>query len=264
MLPATELSRAALRVLATLDAKGSLDKFIEATGSRNVRVRQLGWDILANIKEPKATETIVNAVNRYLDGSLPADVHLNVLQAAEGRLPEELSEAVANHKRAKAESDPLAPWLVSLEGGDAAVGAAIFTNKTEVSCQRCHKVDRGGGDVGPNLTTIGKHRDRRYLLESICLPDAQIAKGFETAVILNDSGQLFTGIVKTENDEYFELIQNDGSQQRIFQEEIIDRKKGKSSMPADLVKQLSPRELRHLVAYLASLKVDSRSADDTE
>ncbi|MGB1814022.1 MAG: glucose dehydrogenase, partial [Rubripirellula sp.] len=116
----------------------------------------------------------------------------------------------------------------------------------------------------PELTRIGGQKDRRYLLEAICLPDAQIAKNFETAVIANDLGQVFTGIVKTENDDFVELIQNDGGQVRILLDEIVARRKGISSMPADLTKLMSKRELRDLVAYLVSLKSSQRGANEVE
>ena len=111
--------------------------------------------------------------------------------------------------------------------------------RRELSCVRCHKVHRAGGEVGPNLTTIGKERDARYLLEAICLPNAKIAKGFETAVIADLDGNIFSGIVKSEDDDNIELIQADGSQKRIALDDIDLRRKGKSSMPADLVKHLS-------------------------
>jgi quinoprotein glucose dehydrogenase len=39
----------------------------------------------------------------------------------------------------------------------------------------------------------------------------------------------------------------------VEKETIVNRKKGQSSMPADLMKYLTRRELRDLVAYLASL-----------
>jgi quinoprotein glucose dehydrogenase len=263
-VPTTALLPAALEVLAKLDPQGSIAKFVEATGSRDMAVRQLAWDILASHDHPQAKEAILAGMKQYLDGSLAADVHLNVIEAADGKLGDDLNLALAEHAKTLAEADSLGPWLTSLEGGDADRGAKIFHEKTEVSCLRCHKVDRAGGEVGPNLTVIGKQRDRRYLLESICLPDAQIAKGFETAVIANDFGQVFTGIVKSENDDYVELIQNDGSQQRIFLDEIVARRKGKSSMPADLLKSLSRRELRDLVAYLASLQIDPRAEEETE
>ena len=262
--PVTELLPQALQVLAQHDAVASLPRFIEATESRNLKVRQLAWDILAECNAPEAVSMIETGVRSYLDVTLSSDVHLNVIEAANGKVDAELQAGLDEHVTALSEKDPLAPWLVALDGGDVEKGRQSFFENTKLSCLRCHKVDRAGGAVGPELTRIGGQKDRRYLLESICLPNAQIAKGFETAVIANDLGQVFTGIVKTENDEFIELIQNDGGQVRILMDEIVARRKGISSMPAELTKLMSKRELRDLVAYLASLKASKRGADEAE
>ena len=264
LLPANELLPEALRVLAQRASKDSLEKFVEATSSRSMEVRQLAWDILAASQEPQAKEAISKGVQGYLDATLAADVHLNVLEAAEGKLDPEQQKALDTHQESLSNSDTLSNWIVALEGGDPEKGRTLFFENTKLSCLRCHKIDRAGGEVGPNLTIIGKQKDRRYLLESVCAPDAQIAKGFETAVIANDSGQVFSGIVKAENDNFVELIQNDGGQVRVLQDEIVARRKGKSSMPDDLTKYMTMRELRDIVAYLASLQVDPRAENDIE
>ncbi len=264
LLPASNLVTSSLRVLSRHDAKASIGRFVEATESRNMEIRQLAWDLLAQSDSPVATEAVRKGVKRYLDGGLPADVQLNLLEASKGRLDDSTAAALAEHDQRLRERDPLGPWLVALQGGDSERGRQLFFENTKLSCLRCHKVDRAGGEVGPNLTVIGKEKDRRYLLESICLPNAQVAKGFETAMILNDSGQTFTGIVKTENEDFVDLVQSDGSQVRIPVEEIEARRKGKSSMPDDLIQQMSTREVRDLVAYLASLKVDPRTEEAIE
>ena len=262
--PVTKLLPEALKVLAQHDSEASLPRFIEATESRNLKVRQLAWDILAQCSGPDVVATIEGGVRSYLEGSLSPDVQLNVVEAANGKVSRELQSALEEHAKAAASQDPLAPWLLALDGGDPEKGRVSFFENTKLSCLRCHKVDRAGGAVGPELTRIGGQKDRRYLLEAICLPDAQIAKNFETAVIANDLGQVFTGIVKTENDDFVELIQNDGGQVRILLDEIVARRKGISSMPADLTKLMSKRELRDLVAYLVSLKSSQRGANEVE
>ncbi|TWT84170.1 HEAT repeat protein [Planctomycetes bacterium CA13] len=254
LAPANALVEASLKVLAEHDRAGSIDRFVEATTSRRLAVRQLAWDILAKCGNEQATETISQAVRQYIDGTLDGDVQLNVLEAAEGRIPDSLQEELHEHQLALAETNPLAPWLVALEGGDSKKGRSLFFDRTELSCVRCHKVDQNGGEVGPDLTVIGKQKERVYLLESICIPDSSIADGFGSMVIANDAGQLLTGVVKSENDELLELIQADGSIVRIPQDEIVTSRKGKSAMPADLLQHLSERELRDLVAYLASLR----------
>ncbi|MEM6366394.1 MAG: HEAT repeat domain-containing protein, partial [Planctomycetota bacterium] len=258
------LAVAALDILGQHAGEESLARFVDATKSDVAIVRGRGWDLLATSESATATDRIREGVADYLAGSLSADVHLNVIEAARLRLTTaEIDELNAALEHASLQ-DPMVRWMPSLHGGNVQRGADLFFGKTELSCVRCHKVDRVGGEVGPNLTLIGKQRDRQSLLESICLPDAKIAEGYETAVIANEDGQVFTGIVGMEDDDIIELIAADGARVQIDQEEIIARKKGKSSMPAGLAKLMTPRELRDLVAYLASLQVSRRNADETE
>ena len=264
LLPTNELVLASLRVLAKLDSEASIDKFIGATESRDWAVQGLGWDILASHSSPKATSRIEEGLQDYIDGKLPPSVHLNVVEASLKRLSPELQKKLQQHQTTLAEADSLGPWLPSLEGGDVAKGKKLFFEKTELSCVRCHQVERIGGQVGPVLTVIGKEKDRRYLLEAIAIPDASIAKGYETAVIANDSGEVYSGVVQSENDDEIELVRGDGSVIKIPTEEIVARKKGISSMPADLTKLMTARQLRDLVAYLASLKVDTESSNEIE
>ena len=254
----------ALTVLAKHDGSKNVGTIVQATKNRDPRIQQQAWDLLANIDVDESSKAIDQAVDSYLKGELEKEVQLNVLEASKDRLSKEKQGALDKYRESLAQSDPLATWLPSLEGGHAGRGAEIFYGKSELSCVRCHKIDRTGGEVGPNLTVIGKQRDRRYLLEAICLPNAQIAKGFETAVVIDGDGTTHSGIVRTENDEYVELVKNDGGLVRIPQDDIEARRRGKSSMPADLIKQISPRELRDLVAFLSNLKEDPRGAGDVE
>ena len=60
---------------------------------------------------------------------------------------------------------------------------------------RCHTVRGRGGDVGPDLSSIG-FKPREYILESIVNPNKQIAKGFETAILQMDDGKVHAGIIK--------------------------------------------------------------------
>ena len=258
-----KLRIAAFETIAAIKPSSAIAPLQKATNSESVIERQAAWDSLAKIQSPEAQAVIVAGLKRYLAGEVPADTSLNVIEAAGDWLDESIEKELAAHQSKLESENALGKWWISLEGGDSVAGAVVF-NKTQLSCVRCHKVDRIGGEVGPVLTVIGKERDRRYLLESICLPDAAIAKGFETAVIADDSGNVFTGIIRSENDEVVELIGADGAIQQIDQEAIVGRKRGKSAMPEELTKYMTPRELRDLVAYLASLQVDPRGSDAKE
>ncbi|MGV3485811.1 MAG: glucose dehydrogenase, partial [Planctomycetaceae bacterium] len=254
---------AAFETLAAVNPAIAVAPLTKATTSESMIERQAAWDALAKIDSAEAHLVIMQGLKSYLDGKLPADTTLNVLEAVGPWLKEDMAKSLADHQAKLESENPLGKWWASLEGGNSAAGAVVF-NKTQLSCVRCHRVDRIGGEVGPVLTVVGKERDRRYLLESICLPDAAIAKGFETAVIADDSGQIYTGIIRGEADDMVELIAADGSIHRIDQESIVGRKRGKSAMPEELTKYMTPRELRDLVAYLVSLQVDPRAANAKE
>ena len=119
---------------------------------------------------------------------------------------------------------------------------------------RCHKVEGRGGDVGPELSKIGVDKTRTYLLEAIVLPNKAIAKNFESVLLVTDDGIVHSGIVKAEDDQKIQLMTVEGKLVQITKEQIDERREGKSAMPEDLIKQLTPRDVRDLVEYLATRK----------
>lgn len=66
--------------------------------------------------------------------------------------------------------------------GDPRLLMAKFT------CDACHMINGEGGEVGPNLSTIGAVRDRAYLRRAILDPNAEIANGFERDQMPEDMG----------------------------------------------------------------------------
>ena len=215
---------------------------------------QVAWDTLATIKRPVAKKLASESLKSYLDGGLEPAVWLNFKQAATKILGKDAAKQIGDYEEKLASSNPLELYRDALQGGDAKRGREIFFTKTELSCVRCHQVGSQGGEVGPVLTEIGKAKDRKYLLEAIAYPDAKIAENFETIILLTEDDEVLTGILKKETDTEIQLIDADGKILKVDPDIILARRKGKSSMPADLIKSMSRDELRDLVAYLASLK----------
>jgi quinoprotein glucose dehydrogenase len=108
-----------------------------------------------------------------------------------------------------------------------------------------------GGEVGPDLSDVGVRQPREYLLESIVAPDRKIAEGFETLVVATADGQVQAGILKSETGDALKLMTPEGKLVTIAKEDVEERKRGASAMPADLLKSLSRFEIRDLVAFLA-------------
>ena len=228
----------------------------QAVGGKTIQERQFAWDQLAILTTQEAKTLVAKGVEGYLSGALERDCWINVVEAAKGKLngdlEKRLADKLANLDNLK-DSDPKKYYEDCVEGGDVALGRSLFFTRSSLSCVRCHKVGSTGGEVGPNLSALGSQKKREYLLEAIVAPNAAIAQGFETVVILDEDGQTVSGILKSEDDTNLTLMDAQGALIKIPKDKIEERKKGQSSMPVDLLKYLNKRELRDLVAYLAAL-----------
>ncbi len=247
---------AALRLLILFDEAAACDAAKKRVYSEVVTERQNAWDVVGKIKSAAATSIIEEGIIRYIEQRLPQDVWLNVKEAAQGRLGASIQTKLTEYESAiaaKAIENPTAAYQDCVVGGDPKAGKILFAERSQLSCVRCHEVDGEGGNVGPDLTTIAAKKNAEYLLEAIVAPNAKLAEGFETIIVQTDEGEIITGIVKERTADALIVTKPDGSNASIPTDSIEGTKKGLSSMPADLTKYLNRRELRDLVAYLASL-----------
>ncbi len=223
--------------------------------------RQNALATLAKLK-PEGTDEIVSAaMTKLLSGDLPEDTRLDVIEAATAlKDSEAISSLLEKYRLSLDPADPLAEYRVALSGGDFDRGRKIFYEKTETSCVRCHRAMGTGGRVGPELDALGQTKTREYLLEAVVQPNAKIAEGFESILVLTVDGQTYSGVLKEETDEAVNLVDADGKLITIPQDDIEGRKSAKSPMPEDIYKHLSKAELRDLVEFLAGLKKSGSSA----
>jgi quinoprotein glucose dehydrogenase len=220
-----------------------------AIGSADVAERQAAVSVLAEIEAPTGVEAVKRLAAKLDAGSLDPTIQLEVREAAQKRLGREAAAAPASGSS----EDLVAAWSNTLEGGDVARGRELFFTRGEVSCVRCHYAEGKGGDVGPKLDGIAATKPRPYLLESIVAPNATVAEAFRTTVILTDEGVTVAGILVSEDAERVKLKMADGAIKEVAVASIDERTSGPSSMPADLAGKLTRRELRDLIAWLASL-----------
>jgi quinoprotein glucose dehydrogenase len=245
------------RLIARAKPAEALPLLVKALENGTLADQQGTFAILADLKLPEADELLSKALARLLKKELPPEVHLDLLAAAAKRQAHDgIKDRLAEFEKARDKKDDLANWRETLVGGDVERGRQIFLNKAEVTCQKCHKVEGAGGDVGPELTGIGSKQKRDYLLESIVLPNKQIAKGYETVVLQLTNGKTVTGIHKVDekNDKVVRVMTFEGQLRTFGRDQIEEMNAGKSAMPEDVVKHLSKSELRDLVEFLSSLK----------
>ncbi|WP_158261373.1 MULTISPECIES: PVC-type heme-binding CxxCH protein [Pirellulaceae] len=144
-----------------------------------------------------------------------------------------------------------------LANGDSQRGREVFFS-TQATCSKCHQIADQGGQVGPNLSTIGQSRSRRDLLESILFPNATFARGFAPYVVATSDGKTHSGIILGEGTDHLRL--------GIDQEKSVTlpnasieaiRPSNTSIMPNDIQKTLSAEQLSDLLSYLQSLRPEA-------
>jgi putative heme-binding domain-containing protein len=147
-----------------------------------------------------------------------------------------------------------------LKSGDPARGEALF-RRADLACLKCHAIGGAGGQVGPDLTSIGTSAPVDYLIESILLPNKAVKEGYHALVISTKEGRFFTGIKIRETNSEIILRTAEDREQAIPVKDIEGRTPGGSLMPEGLVDSLTRAELVDLVRFLTELgKVGPYSA----
>lgn len=226
--------------------------------------KQMALGVLATMRpSEEVDEALAVWLDKLLAGQVAPEMKLDLLEAAEARVSSNrrlyapLKDKLAAFDRQARDGvakDPLSRSRDLTNGGDAEKGKEIFLNNAAVYCQRCHKLNGQGGEVGPDISQIAKDKTRDYLLESIIDPNKQIAKGFESVILSLADGRTVSGVLRSKTDKEYTIVDTEGKVTKVPRDDVDREKPDKSAMPDDLHKKLSRRELRDVIEFLANLK----------
>ncbi len=180
----------------------------------------------------------------------------SILKAFPSRLSEAHSalSVVAGSGVAKAgeHETRLESLLEGLPAGNASRGRVLF-NTNRATCSLCHRVLRQGGTLGPDLSRIGRIRNRRDLLEAIVFPNATVVNGYENYLIETTGGTSHIGLIQRQTPEAVYLRNTSQREERVARGRIVSMSRAPvSAMPVGLDQLLSPDQLADLVAFLES------------
>ncbi len=120
-------------------------------------------------------------------------------------------------------------------------------------CLRCHQFNESGGQVGPDISTVGKRMNQRDLLESILDPSRQIDPKYHLSNYILESGKVITGrttlvsrdVIGVETDALT------GQSVSIKRAEIAESLTSPTSpMPSGLLNSFTAEEVNQLIRYL--------------
>ncbi len=136
--------------------------------------------------------------------------------------------------------------------GDPARGEAIY-RRAELNCLKCHGVAGSGGQVGPDMTSIGASAQADYLVESLLNPNTKIKEGFNSLVVTTEDDRIFAGIKIGETPQTLVIRDAEGKEIGIAKADKPQVKPGKSLMPDGLTDALTRQEFVDLVRFLSEL-----------
>lgn len=208
--------------------------------------------------EPGSNDVLLRVA--HAEQAMSLEVELKSLARVEVTLPEKLGLAslAERLKNAGAESAASIPaeflsvdWSEAVRTGNAEHGRRLFSAEG-LGCVKCHAIlanQKGGG--GPSLAGALGRLTVSHVVESVLVPNKQVAPVFGTTTLVTDEGQTLAGLVIEENDDQVVLLLPTAIRQTVAKRAIEDRKlQPVSPMPSGLVK--TPSELRDLLAYLMS------------
>jgi putative heme-binding domain-containing protein len=249
--------RAALGVLPSLALSDAakVQSLTTVIRSGTVADQQAGFDVLGTLKSAEAERALSSFFDELAASKMAPAVQLDLVNAMQANGAPALAAQLEAYRKTKAvETVTLAFRDALLEGGSVARGRELFVEHPAAQCTRCHTVRNAGSDVGPNLTGVATRLTREQILESLLEPSARIAPGYGTVGMTLKNGKRVDGTLKEESATDVVIVAGTPPvEQRIGKTDIVERTNPVSAMPPiGLI--VKPRDVRDLVAYLATLR----------
>ena len=117
-------------------------------------------------------------------------------------------------------------------------------------CASCHRLDREGVAVGPDLFDV-RNQPKAALLLHLLVPDHEIAPGYVSYNLAVRDGRVLTGLIASESPASITLRQPLGKEDTIPRDEVEELSaSGRSLMPQGLENTINRQEFADLLAYL--------------
>lgn len=243
-----EIQKTVLETLNPLGGEALADRLISGWSSLTPSIRDQAIAVLTATEERR--RRLIEALEEGLVDpsavSWPRQVGL-MAQADEG-LRRRSRAIFADPKRGSDRQAVLTTYEQSLNTpGSPVKGKAVFAE----NCAVCHQIGNEHGIAyGPDLASI-RNRRPGAVLTDILDPNLSIADGFDLWEIKLTNGESKQGIIGSETSSSLTLRIYGGGQETLSRNEIQSlRALGISVMPQGLENQISPEEMRDLLAFI--------------
>jgi cytochrome c oxidase cbb3-type subunit III len=136
--------------------------------------------------------------------------------------------------------------------GDSVAGKAVYEGKGR--CAGCHSLGLEGGNLGPDLTDVGRRRSLAYLQESVVAPEADVPIRYRALRLVTKSGQMLTGIRLNEDDISLQIRDEKDDLRSFLKSNLREIGYDRPALMPSYASILSKKEIEDVVAYLSSLR----------
>ena len=135
-------------------------------------------------------------------------------------------------------------------------GRGVFKKQ----CATCHRIDKVGVDVAPDISDSRDRSVQQYLTD-IIQPNSAIDANYVNYTLHTDDGRVFHGIVATETSTSVTLKQPEGKTITFRRDDIEElSSNGTSLMPEGLEKQIPHQDMADLIAFIKNWRyLDGRT-----
>jgi putative membrane-bound dehydrogenase-like protein len=240
-----ELQQAAVAALGRSNESRVADQILSGWRGYSPRLRSVILDAL--LGRPSWTSALLSSLEDTC--TPPAEIdpaHRKRLLDHRDQNVRERAAAVFDHVSGTRQAvlDAYRPALAQPGNPDA--GASVF----QKVCATCHRIGDVGSEVGPDLAALADKSPESLLIAILDPNRAFEAKYSSFNVSLND-GRVLTGMIANESAGAVTLRRQEGKEDVLLRADIEAMAgSGQSLMPEGVEKDINPRELADLIAFL--------------
>ena len=236
----------ALRSLARFPTKTIGDVVLARYSRLSAEGRRAALDVM--IANPGRAILLIDAVSKGVVSRADLDPgRVDRLRRHSDEVVRQKSKSVLADLVPKARRDVLKRYATILSAqGNPQKGREVFRK----NCTACHRVDRLGVDVAPDISDT-RRWTRQQLLVSILDPNRVVDSNYFAYSLVTQAGVVHTGLVASETPSAVSLRQPEGKTLRVLRADIdVLKSNGISLMPEGLEKNVNPGQMADLLSFL--------------
>jgi len=243
-----DLRTAAIRATVTFDEPEVAGELLAAKRWAATPPAERETTLAALLAQPAHVPRVLDAVE---SGALPKNALSATQRTALSKNKDTaVRDRAANLLGAPADGDRMKAYeaekVVLALKPNAAHGREVF----KTICSTCHRLDREGHQVGPDLLDI-RSQPKESILLHIVVPDFEIAPGFAASIVELKDGRVLPGIVISDTPESITLRQPLAVEENILRSNIVSLAASEHSlMPPGLEAMMSKQDMADLLSFL--------------